>query len=230
MLAAGAWALLAGSSLLLGAFVALRFKVPPRRVGEIMGFGAGALLGALAYELLPNTRVSDVTIWVAFGVGSIVFYLADGLVSRHATSGGGSGVDIALGALLDGIPESVVLGMSLAVGGSVSIGFLVAVLVSNLPEGLSASGEMGATHSSRAIYLMWTGIAVVAGISGAVGYLVANSLPGSDGRYVQAFAAGAVLTMLADSMFPEAFEEGGRVVALLTALGFAAAALLTTVE
>lgn len=246
MLAAALWALLAASSLLVGAFVALTFSVPTRVVGQAMGFGAGALVGSLAYELIPHTSVSEAWIWFWFGSGAITFFVADGLVERYAarprprrggaatdaSAGptGGGGVQIALGALLDGVPESLVLGMGIAVGGTVSIGFLVAVFVSNVPESLSSAGSMQADRSAASIYRLWLGIALASAIAGAAGYGIATHLPGVDGTMVQAFAGGAVLTMLADSMFPEAFEDGGRTVGLLTALGFAVAAVLTTLE
>jgi ZIP family zinc transporter len=223
MVEAGLWALLAASSLIVGAFVAETFTVPNRIVGEAMGFGAGALVGALAYELIPNTKVSDIQIWLSFGVGALVFYGADGLLERRSAGR-------ATGALLDGVPESIVLGMSLAVGGSVSVGFLVAVFVSNVPEGLSSTGEMRADRTSSQVYRLWITIVAVSTLAGALGYLLAEGLPGRDGSYVQAFAGGAVLTMLASSMMPQAFEDGGRRVALLTALGFAIAAVLTTLD
>jgi ZIP family zinc transporter len=228
MLEAGAWAGVGAASLVLGAFVALRYRVSSRQVGEAMGFGAGALIAALAYELIPNENVSDIQIWISFGLGAIVFYVADSLLERRGASG--SGETIALGALLDGVPESLVLGMSLGVGGSVSVGFLAAVFVSNVPESLSATAAMRTSRSAREIYRLWIAITVVAVIAGAVGYAIVDNIPDVDGRYVQAFAAGAVLTMLADSMIPEAFEQGGKRVALLTAIGFAIAAVLTTLE
>jgi ZIP family zinc transporter len=228
MLQAGLWALAAASSLVVGALVALSVAVPSRVVGAAMGFGAGALVGALAYELIPNANVSDVWIWSSFAAGALVFYTADGLIERGGDAS--SGLPIALGALLDGIPESVVLGMSVAVGGSVSAGFLIAVFVSNVPESLSATTEIRTTHSAAWTVRLWVAIAVVSGISGALGYAIAAQLPGADGRYVQAFAGGAVLTMLSGSMMPEAFEQGGRLVSLATALGFAVAAVLTLLD
>jgi ZIP family zinc transporter len=229
MAEAGAWVLLAASSLVVGAVLALRFDIPRRAVGAVMAFGAGALVGALAYELIPTSSVSDVGIWASFGTGALAFYVLDGVLERRPSTSG-VGPQIALGALLDGIPESVVLGMSLAVGGSVSVGFLVAVFVSNVPESLSATAAMRATRPARGIYRLWVTIALVSAVAGALGYGVAEWLPGVDARYVQAFAGGAVLTMLSDSMMPEAFAEGGRDVALLTALGFAIAAVLTTLD
>jgi ZIP family zinc transporter len=228
MIEAAAWAALGASSLLLGAFLALHAKISSVHVGEAMGFGAGALIAAMAYELIPNDNVSDIWVWISFGIGAVVFYVSDTLIERRGGSGGGD--TIALGALLDGVPESMVLGMSLGVGGSVSLGFLVAVFVSNVPEGLSASVEMVGTRTAAQIYRLWFAIAAISSLAGAIGFVFVENIPGNDGRYVQAFAAGAVLTMLADGMMPEAFERGSKRVALLTALGFAVAAVLTTLE
>jgi ZIP family zinc transporter len=227
---AAAWAFLAASSLILGAFIAQAFRVSEPIVGAAMGFGAGALIGALAYELIPGENVSDVVIWLSFGAGALVFYVVDGLITGSAEGSESAGREIALGALLDGVPESIVLGMSVAFGGEVSIGFLVAVFVSNVPEGLSATSSLSEHHDAAWNYRLWFAIVAVSSVASAVGYALAETIPRGDGRYVQAFAAGAVLTMLADSMMPEAFEKGGRIVALLTALGFAIAAVLTTLE
>jgi ZIP family zinc transporter len=224
------WALLAAASLLVGAYAAERFTIPTRLVGQTMGFGAGALIAALAYELLPDSHLSDWQIWFSFGIGALLFYAADSVLERHAGEAGGAGLAIALGAFLDGIPESIVLGVGLAVGGSISVGFLAAVFISNIPESLSSTAELAATRSPAAIYRLWSAIALLSGVAAALGYAVATNLSTLDGRYVQALAAGAVLTMLSDSMMPEAFKEGGRSIALLTALGFAVAALLTTLD
>ena len=230
MLQAAGWAMLAAASLLVGAYVANRFAVPRHIVGRTMGFGAGALIAALAYELIPDTNLSDWQIWLCFGGGAAVFYGIDSVLEHRSGGEGGAGIAIALGALLDGVPESIVLGVGLAVGGSVSIGFLVAVFVSNIPESLSATSALRAHHDRAWTYRLWAGIALLSGLAAALGYLVAHQMSSVDGRYVQAVAAGAVLTMLSSSMMPEAFEEGGRPIALLTAVGFAVAALLTTFD
>jgi ZIP family zinc transporter len=184
MLQAVGWALLAASSLVIGALVGQRAKVSQRVVGEAMGFGAGALVSAVAYELIPRASVSDIDIWLSFGVGSLVFFGTDGVLERRNAGDANPGQAIALGALLDGIPESMVIGISLAVGGSVSIGFLAAVFVSNVPEALSATNELRTNMSSRGIYLVWITIAVVSGVAAAFGYAVASALPSLDGHRV----------------------------------------------
>ena len=149
--------------------------------------------------------------------------------AARAGGAGGPGMAIALGAVLDGIPESLVLGIGLAVGGSVNVGFLVAVLVSNVPESLSSTAELKASWPAGRVYRLWLGIGIAAAAAGAIGFALASQLPSLDGRYVQALAAGGVLTMLADTMMPVAFEQGGRPAALLTPLGFAVAAVLSLV-
>lgn len=217
-------------SLVVGAFVAEHYEVPTRVVGRTMGFGAGALIAALSYELLPDTHLSDWQIWASFGLGALLFYAVDSVVERRAEGADGPGLAIALGALLDGVPESIVLGVGLAVGGSISIGFLAAVFVSNIPESLSSTAQLKRTRSPARVYGLWGGIAIISGLAATAGYAAATNLSAVDGRYIQALAAGAVLTMLSDSMMPEAYREGGRPIALLTALGFAVAALLTTVD
>jgi hypothetical protein len=143
------------TSLLLGAVLAEQFKLSGVLVGPAMGFGAGALISALAYELIPDARVNDIWIWVAFAVGALLYYGLDTLVERHLAT---AGLSIVLGALLDGIPESIVLGLGIAVGGSVSIGFLVAVFVSNVPESLSATVDLRKSHTAGWIYRLWIAI------------------------------------------------------------------------
>ena len=240
-LAAAFWGALAALSLMLGAIVALRLRPSPRITGLVMGFGAGALLSAVAYELVPETALAGAGVPLTVAAGALAFFAVDWLVDGRggaerkdvdgADAAGGSGQAIFLGTLLDGVPESLVLGMGLAVGGAVSASFLVAVFVSNLPEAVGGTVALReAGTAPRAILWMWAGLVLASGAAAALGYGLVRALPGADGTYVQAFAAGAVLTMLADTMMPEAFEHGGKTVALLTVLGFLLAGLLSTLE
>lgn len=229
-LAAAAWSALGAASLLIGAWLAVHWRPRTRTVGLIMGFGAGTLLGAIAYELIPSGSLIDAGNVLAFGAGALVFFGVDRAVTgRHRDEGASR--SIVLGALLDGIPESLVLGMGLAAGGKVSVAFLAAVFLSNLPEALGAT--TGLQKSGRAIgsiYRMWAAIVAVAAIAGALGYALLQWVPQADGSYVEAFAAGAVLTMLIDSMIPEAVREGRRWTGVLGALGFTVSGLLTVLE
>jgi ZIP family zinc transporter len=240
VLAAALWGAIGALSLLLGAVVALRLRPAPRATGLVMGFGAGALLSAVAYELVPATALAGDGVPLTVGVGALAFFAGDWLVDRRGGAerkavdggaGGGSGEAIVLGALLDGVPESLVLGMGLALGGAVSAAFLVAVFVSNLPEAVGGTAALRAAGvAPRAILWTWAGLVLASGAAAALGYGLVRTLPGVDGTFVQAFAAGAVLTMLADTMMPEAFEHGGKAVALLTVLGFLLAGLLSALE
>lgn len=131
-----------------------------------------------------------------------------------------------LGALLDGIPEAFVLGSSLALGGAVSAAFLAAVFVSNIPQGVAGTASLRASgHSSRRIFGMWTGLTVACGAVAGLGFAVGGRLT-DHGLFAESFAAGALLMMLADSMIPEAYRNGGKTVGLLTVAGYLAAAAL----
>jgi ZIP family zinc transporter len=243
-LAAFVWGAIGASSLLVGAVLALRTTPSNRTVGLVLAFGAGTLISAVAYELVPTETQQPVGVGLAIGLGAIVFYLGDRFIERMggerrkrldpdaaaASAAPGSGQAIALGTVLDGIPESLVLGIGLALGGSISVAFLAAVFISNLPEAIGASVSLRAAGMKpRWIYGMWGSIVVTSALSAAVGFAVATQI-GSSGELVQAFAAGALITMIADTMIPEAFEHGGNVTGLATVLGFGLAALLSGLE
>ncbi|MBV1848902.1 ZIP family metal transporter [Catellatospora tritici] len=228
-LQAAAWGAFGASSLLIGAWLAVHWRAPRATVGMVMGFGAGALLAAIAYELIPTGFGPDPWLFAAFGLGAAVFYQLDRAVTKRSSRGAGSAQrSIALGALLDGIPESMVLGMGVAQGGTVGVAFLAAVFLSNLPESLGATATMDTVGGGpRRPYRIWWIIIGLSALAAAVGYLAVTLLPQADGTYAEAFAAGAVLTMLTDSMMPEAYAQGGKATGLLTVLGFAVAGALS---
>lgn len=240
MLQALLWGGLSSSALYLGEALAGPLARAHRVTGLIMGFGAGTLLSAVAYELIPEATLQHgAGIGAAFLLGALVYYVADRLVDggggadRQQIEGGaegGSGAAMFLGALLDGVPEAFILGIGLALGGSISLAFVTAVFVSNIPQGVAGTASLRAAgHSDRGIFWMWTALtAACAGVA-ALGYALAGSVP-AQGMYAQAFAAGAVLTMLADSMMPEAFEHGGASVGLVTVLGYLVAAALSVLQ
>lgn len=238
-----AWGGLASASVYIGAALANPLAHRHRVIGSVMGFGAGALLSAVAYELVPASHAGKgvgVGLGIAFLLGMLVYIGGDLLADRAGGSsrkkvarphhdgeeGEVSATAIFLGTLLDGIPESYILGITFAVGGSVSVAFLAAVFTSNIPEAIAGTLNLkSAGHSDRQIFLMWTGLVLMSAVSSAVGYLVAGAVP-VNGYYSEAFAGGAVLTMLADSMMPEAFKNGGRWVGVLTVLGYLTTAIL----
>jgi zinc transporter, ZIP family len=238
-----AWGLLASSSLLLGGVLALRFEIGPRVLGIVMSFGAGVLISAVSFELvLEAFESSEGSGGVAGGLaaGCAVFFVGDMLIDRlggaqrkrsSGAQAAGSALAILLGIVLDGIPESIVLGLTILGGGEVSVAFLAAVFLSNLPEAVAATTGLAAAGWSRARVLgVWVVVMLVSGLSALAGYgLFDGASPGTL-AFVNAFAAGAILTMLADTMMPEAFEHGGKLVGVFTTLGFAVAFALTTID
>jgi len=236
-----AWGGLASSALYIGAALAGPLERRHRVTGMVMGFGAGTLISAIAYELIPATTLQQgLDIGIAFLLGALVYYVGDRIIDgsggadRQQIGGtgaeAGSGAAMFLGALLDGLPETFILGIGLALGGSISVAFLTAVFVSNIPQGVAGTASLKAAgYSDRRIFAMWTGLTVACACSAALGFELAEVVH-AQGVHAEAFAAGAVLTMLANSMMPEAFEHGGRTVGLLTVLGFLLAGALSVLQ
>jgi zinc transporter, ZIP family len=232
MLEAGLWGLLAASSLVLGAALGIWLPIPRRFVALIMGFGAGALVSALAFDLTFEAFEEGGAVLTAVGLtaGGLTFFIGDVLIESGAGKAGAAGLAFVLGALLDGLPESFVLGASVVGGAGVSVSFLVAVMLSNLPEGLAGARDLlGGGHSPRWILGLWTGVAIASGIAAAIGYALIGSMSAEPQGVAKAFAAGAILTMLADTMFPEAFKDGGTGVGLATVFGFSVAFFLSAI-
>jgi ZIP family zinc transporter len=236
-LEAGLWGLVGGAALVLGAAVAWFVRVPAKIVAGIMAFGAGVLISALAFELVDEAvrEGGAVATAVGFLAGAAVYVAANALLDRHGArhrkrSGEqqpseddqpGSGAAIAIGALLDGIPESVVLGVSLIGGGRVGTAVLAAIFISNVPEGLSsAAGMKRAGRSARYVFGVWGGIALISGLAALIGYVALDGVSPAVLAVITAVAAGAILAMLADTMIPEAFERAHVLTGLITALGF----------
>jgi ZIP family zinc transporter len=242
-----AWGLLAGSSLVVGAVIAFLFSIPLRVIGLIMGFGAGVLISAIAFDLVDEAVEKSLgNGWTAAGLfaGCLVFYAGDRLIDRmgggerkDATGvheeggGGGSPLSIVLGTVLDGIPESMVIGLAIYEGGAVGAAYLAAVFISNVPESISAtSGLLSSGWKKSKIMWMWIGIAVVSGLSSLVGYSLFQDASPDVNAFILTFAAGAILTMLANTMMPEAFEHGGKLVGIMVTLGFAVAFTIHLLE
>ena len=229
------WALLGASSLLLGALVAFAVPIPRKVLGFILAFGAGVLISAVAYELVEEA-VSVSAAWYAvaigFPLGALVFFLGDVAIDLRlkGSSGRGGGLGIVLGAILDGIPESVVIGASLLTGENASVAVIVAVFLSNIPESISASSDLLRGGWSRwKVLLLWVIVVAASTLAAGLGYVALEGASGSWIAGIQAFAAGAILTMLADEMIPEAFEytEHNKTVGLALAFGFALSAALS---
>ncbi len=242
MLEAGAWGLFGASSLLIGAAAGLLLRIPTRAIGLILAFGAGTLISAVAFELTEEAYElggAD-TVTLGLALGGLTYFAGDELLARRGAedrmsmrgeTGADSPTALVLGAVLDGIPESAVIGLSLLAGGGVAVPVLAAVFLSNLPESIASSTGMraagaGPTHVLR----IWLEVVLVSGAAAAAGYALLDGASDDWIGLIEAFAGGAVLTMLADTMMPEAFRDGGRAAGLLTVLGFSLAYLLSTLE
>ena len=241
-LTAGFWGFVGGASLLVGAIIGLYAGASQRVISVVMALGTGVLISSVSFELMEEAYRKGGFDSPAFGllVGALAYFAADLAVSRHVKhrkrsqgqqGGGGSGTAIAVGALMDGIPESAAIGISLIDGGSVSWVFVVAVFLSNVPEGLSAAAGMKrAGHSTGYILGLWGSVVVASVLASLFGYLFLAGASGETIAVIQSFAAGAILTMLASTMLPEAYEEGGAVVGVVTAAGFLVAFVLSHLE
>ena len=223
------WGALSASSLVIGALLGLARRWPERQMGAVLAFGAGALISAVSFELVEEgARVGDAG-WVGLGLaaGACTFYFADEALERRS-SGDDAGAALALGAFLDGIPEQTVLGISIAEGGGVSVGLLVAIFVSNLPEAIGSASDMRrAGHAPATVQRLWIAVAIVCTLASVGGYALADVTGGDLQAAINGFAAGALIVLLVDSVIPEATAKFGQRAGLVTTLGFAVAAALS---
>jgi ZIP family zinc transporter len=236
------WGLVAGSSLILGGLAALALPIRRRSLGLVMAFGSGVLISAVAYELVGealNTTTGGKGVGLGLAAGTAVFLAGDEVIDRlggekRKHSGGGqaegSPLAIVLGIVLDGIPESIVIGLTL-IQEQAGAALIVAVFISNIPEAIAATSGLARSGWRRIhVVALWTGVTAVAGISSVAGYAAFDSASPDTVAFVLSFAGGALLTMLADTMMPEAFEHGGKLVGAFTTLGFAAGIALTALQ
>jgi zinc transporter, ZIP family len=237
--AAVGWGAVAASSLVIGALLGLLTSWPPRLVGLVLAFGAGALISAVSFDLAEEGAQIGDPGFVALGLaaGALTYYALNRLLERRSATGrdgragASAGTALALGAFLDGIPEQTVLGIGIAAGEGVSVGLLVAIFVSNLPEAIGSSTEMRAAGRRPAtIRRLWLLVALICAAATVAGYAIADSVSGNLNALIDGFAAGALLVMLIDSMVPEAVRKGGEASGLVTVLGFAVAAGLSALS
>lgn len=243
MLNALLFGLLATSSLLIGGMIASRFNLGKRTLGIIMAFGAGALISAVTYELVYEAvKMGKGTGFPAFGffAGALTFFLSDKLIEKFGAKGRGDLeashsskliVPMVLAIILDGIPESIVIGLGIFEGGKVSLAMLVAVFISNLPEAIAGSTGMKAGGWRRGkIQFLWLIITLVCAGASVVGFSLFSQASIEWLSFIQAFAGGAILMMLANSMIPESFEHGRKLAGVFTVLGFAVSVAVVVLE
>lgn len=244
MLKAFLFGFIAGLALLLGAIFGFIFSPSKKTSAMIMAFGSGVLISALTFDLIEDAYENSgiIPISIGFILGAIIFVITDWIIGnygghyrknlkgkRSQYSGEANSIAIAFGALLDGIPESIIIGTSLLTGENTGILMFSAVFLSNIPEGISGVvGISNAQKSKKFILSLWCFIALACGISSYLGY---KYLSGANGSYIaltQSIAAGSILAMITDTMIPEAYEEGGVFVALSTVLGFILSFIIST--
>lgn len=251
VLTAAVWGFIAASALPIGALAARWRKFTPRTLGAVLAFGAGTLISAVTFELVEQAfQRSDIwPVVVGLGLGAATFTAGDAAIARfggrrhrgmgmseRSTSAEGSGdsddggLAILLGAVLDGIPESLVLGITLATGDAVSITFVVAVFVSNVPESMASTrGMLAMGYSSKTVLGLWLSVAVMSAVFAALGAML-DGLDQAVIAIVESFAAGALLALIADSLLPDAYRDSGLRTGLFVVLGFALAFALTSLD
>jgi ZIP family zinc transporter len=243
MLDAFLWGLVATSSLVLGGLLGSWLTIGKRTLGAIMAFGAGVLISAVAYEMVfeaVSIGKGTGAIGLGFFVGAFTFFFSDRLIEKFGagerkaispTQQSALVVPMVLAIILDGVPESTVIGLGILENGTVSLAMLVAVFISNLPEAIAGTtGMKSGGWSRRKILLLWLVIAVVCAFATVAGFSLFAGVSTFWLAFIEAFAAGAILIMLANTMMPEAFEHAGKLAGLFTVLGFAVSVVIVLLE
>jgi ZIP family zinc transporter len=224
MLEALGWGLLAQSSLLIAGLLVCWVTVPTKLVGILGGFGAGAMIAAVSFDLLPEAQVGiepwQTGVWMMVGVA--VFLVADQVVERRfGSAGAGGAMGIVVGSVVDGVPESGILGIQVGTGIAISLSFVAAVFISNIPQAIAPSADLVASGwDARRLGRLWLLVVLACGAAAAIGYLATDVSASATGDRAAALAAGGLLAMLTNSLMPFSFERGGSLAGAATALGF----------
>ena len=224
MLEAFGWGLLAQSSLLVAGLLVCWVTVPTKVVGVLGGFGAGAMIAAVSCDLLPEATAHiepwQTGLWMLVGVA--VFLVADQLVERRfGSQGAGGAMGIIVGSVVDGVPESAILGIQVGIGATISLSFVAAVFISNIPQAIAPSADLAASGlGPRRLGQLWLLVVLACGVAAALGFLATDLSGAVEGDRAAALAAGGLLAMLTNSLIPFSFERGGALAGVATAVGF----------
>jgi ZIP family zinc transporter len=215
--------LLAQSSLLVAGLAVCWITIPPRVVGVLAGFGAGAMLSAIAFDLVAEADALEswqFATWMLVGVA--VFLAGDYVVERKfGSQGSGGAMGIVVGSVVDGVPESVIFGIQIATGFPISTSFLSAVWVSNIPQAIAPSADLRESGWSAArLGRLWLLVVLACGVAAALGYLATDLVSSVNGDRAAALAAGGLLAMLVNSLIPFAYERAKSLAGVATAVGF----------
>jgi zinc transporter, ZIP family len=237
------WGLMATSSLILGGIISLTVRPSERLLGIIMAFGAGALISAVAYELMfEAVKLAKGSGFPAIGffLGALVFFFSDKFLESaggkdrkaiNPSQQAGLLIPMVLAIILDGVPESLVIGLGILENGTVSLAMLVAVFISNLPESIAGTTGMKASQWGwKKIILLWLSIALTCAVATVAGYGLLGNVSHKWMAFINAFAGGAILMMLSNTMIPEAFEHGGKLAGVSTVMGFAVSVSIVLLE
>jgi ZIP family zinc transporter len=197
-------------SLVLSAVLVFLFTIPRRLVGILAAFGAGALIAAVARDLLPEANqlpLLQASIWALLGAS--VFIVGEHYVHKKFGSEGAAGaLGIVVGAIVDGVPEAVIFGIQIASGEQVSIAFIAAVFVSNIPQAIAPSADLASTGWRwQRVAGLWGWVVLACGIASRAGYAVRGLTDAASGVRMAAFASGGILAMLCNSLIPFAHER-----------------------
>jgi ZIP family zinc transporter len=215
--------LVAQSSLLIAGVIVCWLTIPQKLVGVLAGFGAGAMIAAISFDLLPETGgLGSWELALGMFVGVVFFLAGDRVVERKfGDEGAGGAMGIVVGSVVDGVPESIILGIQLSAGIPLSVSFVFAVWVSNIPQAIAPSADLAASGWGPVrLGRLWGAVVGACGIAALLGYLVADLSPGTSGSWMAAIAAGGLLAMLTNSLIPFAYERGKEAAGAATVLGF----------
>lgn len=238
------WGGFTGIALIVGSVIGYFGRLNQRVVAGVMAFGSGALISALSFELVEKAYLKGGILFTGMGfiIGAFVYSVANLFVSKYGAKHRKRSTvihraeqepfrnndwSIAIGALIDGIPESIVIGLSMIKGGKISMITIAAVFISNLPEGLSSSAGMKKNRKSwQYVLTIWISIALVSALCSGAAFLFLQNLNLSFIALISASAAGAILAMIVDTMIPEAFAETHNFAGFITVIGFLSAFLI----